>query len=251
MRRGNRAVVVTGASGGIGSATCERLRKDGYWTIGVDQVAATGGHVDAHAVRDLDAVGRSDAVATIAAAEIRSLAGGRAIHGIVHAAALQLVGPIELLPVEDFSRAMTVNVAAPYALTRALVADLRASRGAVVLVTSIHSRLTKPGFTSYATSKAAMSGLARCLSLDLAPEIRVNEVSPAATDTAMLRDGFGPEWGGPLSERLGQLHPLRRIAQPAEVAATIAFLLSQDASFITGTVIEVGGGMHARLHDVS
>lgn len=246
-----RAVVVTGASGGIGSATCERLRREGYWTIGIDRVATPVGCVDAHAIRDLDHLGRSDDAAAIAADEVRSLAGGRAIHGIVHAAALQLVGSIESLPVENFLRAMSVNVLAPYALTRALVTDLRASKGAVVLVTSIHSRLTKPGFTSYATSKAALSGLARCMSLDLAPEVRVNEVSPAATDTAMLRDGFGSEWGGPLSERLGRMHPLGRIAQPAEIAATIAFLLSEDASFITGTVIEVGGGIHARLHDVS
>jgi NAD(P)-dependent dehydrogenase (short-subunit alcohol dehydrogenase family) len=250
MSNTHRAVVVTGASGGIGSAICERLRQDGYWTIGVDRVVPSVGYADAHLTSDLDVVGRSDQVATALASEIRILAGGMPIHGIVHAAALQLVGSTEVLPVEDLLRTMAVNVLAPYALTRALVADLRASGGAVVLVTSIHSRLTKPGFTAYATSKAAMSGLARCLSLDLAPDIRVNEVSPAATDTAMLRDGFGPEWNERTSRRLGEMHPLGRIAHPGEVAATVAFLLSRDASFITGTVIEVGGGIHARLHDI-
>ncbi len=244
-----RAVIVTGAAGGIGAASCARLRREGYWVVGTDQVQAAGGECDAYASIDLEAVGESDAAATDAASTLRRLADRRPIHGLVHSAALQLVGKIEFLSVSDLTRTLAVNVVAPFALTRELATDLRAAQGSVVLVTSIHSRLTKPGFALYATSKSAMSGLMRSLALELAPVVRVNAVSPAATDTAMLRDGFGANWGEAARRKLDEVHPLHRIARPDEVADTIAYLLSSQASFVTATELEVGGGIHACLHD--
>lgn len=249
MNAGNQAVIVTGAAGGIGCATCDRLGQDGYWVVGTDRHTAAVEHCDAFAEIDLEFVGRSDAAASAAAGQLRQLAGARPLRGLVHAAALQLVGGITSLPVEEMARTLVVNVMAPYALTRALAPDLQSARGTVVLVTSIHSKLTKPGFALYATSKAAVSGLVRSLALDLAPNVRVNAVSPAATDTAMLRNGFGAGWDDATERKLAGVHPLLRIAQPAEIADAIAFLLSPQATFITGTELEVGGGIHVCLHD--
>jgi NAD(P)-dependent dehydrogenase (short-subunit alcohol dehydrogenase family) len=194
-------------------------------------------------------VGQSDAAAADAASTLRRLVDRRPVHGLVHSAALQLTGTVEQLSVSDFNRTLAVNVVAPYALTRELATDLRESCGSVVLVTSIHSRLTKSGFALYATSKAALSGLMRSLALELAPVVRVNAVSPAATDTAMLRAGFGTSWGETARQKLDAVHPLMRIARPEEVADAIAYLLSSRASFITATELEVGGGIHACLHD--
>jgi NAD(P)-dependent dehydrogenase (short-subunit alcohol dehydrogenase family) len=251
MSERDHTVIVTGAAGGIGAATCDRLRRDGYWVVGTDRFPPAAGHCDAVAVIELEEVGRSDAAACEAVQQLRVLGGERPVLGLVHAAALQCVGAFEALPVEEFARTLAVNVGAPYALTRAMASELRASRGAVVLVTSVHSRLSKPGFSLYATSKAALSGLTRALALELAPEVRVNAVSPAATDTPMLRAGFGTKWGAELHAELGSMHPAGRIAWPDEVASTIAWLLSPEASFVTASEIEVGGGIHSRLHDLS
>ena len=250
MSRKARAVIVTGAAGGIGSAICARLRRDGFWLVGVDQRDKPVDSCEELVGFDLDQLGRSDAAASAAADELRRVTGDRAVHGLVHAAAVQAVGDLASLNVEEFWRTMSVNLMAPYALTRAMAPDLRASRGAVVFITSIHARLTKPGFTLYATSKAALTGLTRSLALELAPDVRVNAVSPAATDTGMLRAGFGSRWSDEVREQLGQAHPLGRIATPDEVAAVVGFLLSPDASFMTSSIVDVGGGIHTRLHDI-
>jgi len=250
MNSQDRSVIVTGAAGGIGSAICVRLHRDGYWLVGIDRDPPVVGSCDAFVALDLENLGWSDAAAADVAGQLRQHVGGRALHGVVHAAALQLVGDVESRGVEDLGRTLAVNVMAPYALTRSLVPDLRAAKGAVVFVTSIHARLTKPGFALYATSKAALSGLTRSLALDLAPEVRVNAVSPAAIDTAMLRDGFGEGWNDATARKLASVHPLLRIGQPAEVADAVAFMLSPQAAFITGSELEVGGGIHVCLHDL-
>lgn len=246
-----RAAVVTGAAGGIGAATCSRLRAAGFWVVGTDRLPPGEGDCDAFVHLDLENVGQSDEAAARAAEQLRRSTGERPIHALVHAAAVQKVGTVNALTVEDFASTLRVNVLAPYALTRALAPELRAAQGAVVLITSIHARLSKRGFALYSTSKAAMSGLMRALALDLAPDVRVNAVSPAATDTPMLREGFGDAWNQATERRLAAVHPAQRIAQPAEIAAAVAFLLSPQASAITAAELEVGGGIHACLHDPS
>jgi len=245
----SRAVIVTGAAGGIGAAICTRLKRDGLFVIGTDCVPSTG-NCDHFLQADL--LDLADSPKTLAAvvSEFHEAIRGTPLHGLVHSAAVQIVGDIDELDVSAFRRTLAINVMAPYALTRALVVDLRNARGSVVHVTSVHSKLTKKGFALYATSKAALSGLTRSLALDLAPEIRVNEVSPAATDTSMLRSGFGSAWGEGVIERLSSAHPLGRIANPAEVASAVGYLLSADAQFVSGASLEVGGGVHCRLHDV-
>ena len=114
-------------------------------------------------------------------------------------------------------------------------------------VSSIHAFETKPHFVAYATSKGALLTLTRALAVELAPCVRVNAVIPSATDTGMLRAGFEGNPEG-LAE-LGRYHPMGRIARPEEIAAVIAFLGSEAASFMTGSAISVDGGIGARLHD--
>ena len=116
----------------------------------------------------------------------------------------------------------------------------------MVNVASIHANLTKPGFVAYATSKAALVGLTRSMAVDLGRRVRVNAVLPAATATPMLTAGLG---GAAELEALGAMHPLGRIARPEEIAAAVVYLASEAASFVTGTVLAVDGGVGARLHD--
>ena len=122
------------------------------------------------------------------------------------------------------------------------------TRGGVVNIGSIHARTTKPGFVSYATSKAALIGLTQALAVDLGSKgVRVNVVQPAATQTDMLMRGLD---GHPEAyDRLAAYHPLERIADPGEIADAVMFLVSANASFITGAVLSVDGGIGVRLHD--
>jgi NAD(P)-dependent dehydrogenase (short-subunit alcohol dehydrogenase family) len=128
-----------------------------------------------------------------------------------------------------------------------MLPDLEKARGSVVNISSVHATLTKPGFSAYATSKAALLGMTRALAVDLGPRVRVNCVTPAATDTPMLRAGFE---GNPAElSALAAMHPSGRIATPEEIARVVLFLASDAASAITGAALAADGGIGGRLHD--
>jgi 3-oxoacyl-[acyl-carrier protein] reductase len=145
---------------------------------------------------------------------------------------------------EEFERVMRVNVTSVFLGVQAAVDALRASGNASVVVTaSVMGIRTRPGFSAYAASKAAVIHLANTLALELAPDrIRVNCVAPVATDTPMLKTFIGDQ-----DEEAGRAKfigsvPLGRLATPEDVARAVVFLASSEASFITGTVLPVDGG---------
>ena len=149
--------------------------------------------------------------------------------------------------VSDWDETLETNLIAPFLLIQSLLPDLERARGSVVNIASVHATATKPGFVCYATSKAALVGMTRVLAVDLGPRVRINCISPAATATPMLMAGFADKPAQFLE--LGQMHPMERIAEPAEVAQTAIFLASEQASFITGACLSVDGGIAGRLHD--
>ena len=136
---------------------------------------------------------------------------------------------------------------APFLLIQGLLPELKKAKGSVVNIASVHSISTKPGFVCYATSKTALVGLTKAMAVDLGPDVRINAICPGATATAMLLSGF--EGKGQEFKQLSKMHPLERIAQPTEIADVALFLLSQQASFITGASLSVDGGIGVRLHD--
>ena len=166
---------------------------------------------------------------------------------LVNNAAHQVVTSIGDATPQHWQDTLNTNLLAPFWLTKGLLSALRETRGCVVNISSVHARLTKPGFSLYATSKAALVSLTRSMALELAPHVRVNAILPAATDTPMLAAGFADNPG--LAQDLAAHHPLQRIARSEEIAQAVVFLGTPASSFVTGSALSVDGGIAGLLHD--
>ena len=239
-----RAAIVTGAAGGIGTALVAAFEAAGWDVVGTDLVPAPRA---AHVVGDLArCADPADAEGRALVAALRAQVGDR-LGAIVHNAAWQVVRDSAALTHDDWQRTLQVNLMAPFWLTMAFREDLERNGGSMLAISSIHEKLTKPGFVAYATSKAALSGLVRAMAVDLGGRIRCNAICPAAIATPMLRAGFE---GRPEAYReLEAHHPSGRIGQPDEIARLAAFVCSDAVPFMNGACLDVSGGISARLHD--
>lgn len=242
-----RNALVTGAAGGIGRAICAVLRGKGYRVIALDRETPLSVDADERIAFDLTKL--RDKVSATSSAEIAALDDlvGASLSLLVNNAAVQKLAPLASVTTQDWDASFDTNVLVPLLLTQRYLAALRSAKGSVVNVGSIHGTLTKPGFSVYCASKGALHALTRALAVELAPDVRVNAVVPAATDTPMLRAGFASNQSG--LDQLASHHPMKRIATAEEVAEVVAFLGSEAASFVTGGSIVVDGGIGSLLHD--
>lgn len=241
-----KSALITGAAGGVGQALCHKFHAAGYLVIALDEVAVSGFDsilLDLARFVD-DPEYRHERLVALHA----QLPSG-ALDVLVNNAATQIVAPLEVLLPQEICRTMNVNVMAPFFLIKELLEPLRKTSGCVVNIASIHACQTKPGFSAYATSKAALLGMTRALAVELGGSIRVNCISPAAINTPMLRAGFADNQDG--YAKLESYHPVGRIGDPGEVAGMALFLASDAAKFINGADIPMDGGIAARLHDPS
>lgn len=248
MRNMKKAVVITGAYGGIGQSLCKYFNEAGWKVIGIDVRCPKDGKIpycDQSFDLDLnvfctDAAYRSK-WENILKQEIQH------VSGLINNAAVQLLDHFEAVSLADWNETLQVNLTAPLLLSQTFFKRLEAAKGSIVNISSIHERLTKPTFISYATSKSALIGLTQAMAVDLSGRIRVNCISPAAVETPMLKEGFK---GNPQGyEALNKYHPVGRIGNPAEVAELAYFLIAGEAKFITGSNFQIDGGISKRLHD--
>lgn len=243
-----KACIITGATGGIGSVMCREFSKAGWTVIGTSADERTEGlicdeYLQANA---LDIVRESEFRKQFCS-KLRSYLKGETLCCIINNAATQILGSIPDLTVDMLQESLDVNVVAPFAFVSMFLDELRASKGTVINIGSVHAQATKAGFSAYSTSKSALHGLTRSLSLDLGPDVRVNTLAPAATATPMLMAGFAGNTTA--FKKLSSVHPLRRIAQPEEVAKAALFLAGDASSFMTGSTVFVDGGVLSRLYD--
>jgi NAD(P)-dependent dehydrogenase (short-subunit alcohol dehydrogenase family) len=239
------AALVTGACGGIGRALCEVFTEAGYLVVGIDRYAPEAyPHTIIHC--DIRHLAQSDQTAEALKKDVLNITAGR-LDVLINNAAVQIIKPCNELTRSDWAATLETNLLAPFWLTTLFLPELRGSKGSVINIGSIHARLTKRQFVAYATSKGALETMTKAMALDLAPEVRVNAIAPAATDTPMLRAGFQNNPDGIAA--LEHYHPLERIASPKEISKVALFLASSKSEFITGSTIDVDGGIGGCLSD--
>ena len=181
--------------------------------------------------------------------QVCSAEGGSDLTAIIHNAALQRTGTFEELSTADWDDTIAVNLMAPVAINKAFIENIKKQKGSIIHIGSIHRQLTKPGFTAYATSKAAIAGLTQAMAVELGGSVRVNAIEPAAIATPMLKAGFADN---PIVEaELSACHPTGNIGRPEDVARAVLFLLEPANRFLNGCVLALSGGIHNRLHDPS
>lgn len=243
-----RACLITGAAGGIGSVLCAHYRAAGWRVIATSRSADPGAlSCDAYIQADMAELVQVPDTATQFAGQVRAALGGTQLHSLINNAALQVLGHTDEVTIDALRKSFDVNAIAPFALVQMFLPELRAAKGTVVNIGTVHAQSTKSAFVAYATSKTAMHGLTRALAVDLGPDIRVNTLAPAATATPMLMAGFD---GKPEAfAALADAHPLGRIAKPEEIAKAALFLSGPDSSFMTGATVYADGGVLSRLHD--
>jgi 3-oxoacyl-[acyl-carrier protein] reductase len=236
--------VVTGGARGIGAATARRLASEGARVVvaDFDEAAAreTAADIDGVPVR-CDVTSRDDVEAAVAAA----VDAGGTVDVLVTCAGIIRDNLLHKLTDEDWSAVIDTHLKGTFLAVQAAQRHMVAARSGKIVLISSTSALGNRGQTNYATAKAGLQGMTKTLAIELGPfNVNVNCVAPGFIATAMTQqtaDRIGvpfDEFANAVAEQV----PLRRIGQPDDVAGTIAFLCSEDSSYVSGQVIYVAGG---------
>jgi NAD(P)-dependent dehydrogenase (short-subunit alcohol dehydrogenase family) len=232
-----RSVIVTGAAQGIGAAIARRLAREG-WTVACadlegDALTALATDIEGIAVA-CDVGNESDVERLIAVTRARC---GR-ISAVVSNAGISRFAPLEETTLDTWNRVLATNLTATFLLAKAAAGDLKQARGSIVTIASTRAHMSEPDTLAYSATKGGLLALTHALAMTLAPEVRVNCISPGWIDTGK---------SGPLKPSDHAQHPVGRVGRPEDIAAAVSYLLSDDAGFMTGAELILDGGMTRKM----
>ncbi|MBO6604550.1 MAG: SDR family oxidoreductase [Roseicyclus sp.] len=244
------AVLITGAASGIGLAVACRILNDGGHAVLLDTRPVDPDMLPPGS--ETRAILVEGSVTDPAACEHAVRAGIAAfggLSGVSHNAGIQRYGTAADTDPELWNEVLSVNLTGAFNIARAALPQVLDARGAIVFMGSVQSLASQRNVAAYTASKHGLLGLVRSMAMDFAERgVRVNMVAPGAVQTPML------DWAVSLADApdqvrdvLNGMHPLGRVARAEEVAAVVSFLLSDDASFITGETVRVDGGLLTQI----
>ena len=239
----NKTVIVTGASSGIGAATARRFGREGANVVLIsrseDKLKAVASDIDSAKVVVAD-LSTKDGVQK-AATEARQAFG--TVDVLVNNAGTAIAGSIEDVDENGFETVMETDVTGVWRLTKALWPDLKATRGNVVMTSSVSGTGGDWNMHAYNTAKGAITNMTRALALDARDSgVRVNAVNPSYTKSELTT---GIQENKELEAKFMERIPLGRPAEPEDIGDVIAFLASDDARFVNGVNLPVDGGLSA------
>ncbi|WP_196892167.1 SDR family NAD(P)-dependent oxidoreductase [Aureivirga marina] len=241
-----KSAIITGGGTGMGAATAKRLVKDG-WSVTIfgrrksklEEVLEDISKPEQTLAIQGDVTNRDD-VQKLINTHLEKF--GR-LDGLINNAAVVVGGPIGDVTIEDWKKVMEINVDGVFNTINMSIEHLKKVGGSIVNVSSVSGIRGDWAFSPYCASKGAVTNFTHALALELGPQgVRINAVAPSLTDTDMA--SFVTE-SEEMMAKVRNRMPLGRAAKPEEIAAPIAFLLSDDASFITGAILPVDGGVMA------
>jgi NAD(P)-dependent dehydrogenase (short-subunit alcohol dehydrogenase family) len=238
-------VVVTGAASGIGRASALHFAECGAIVVAADIDADGLASIASEKIHGVRADLTKSAECRRVAEKAASL--GR-VTGLFNCAGLELHGTVVTMSEDDWDRVIAVNLTAIFLLSKHIVPLIEAAGGGAILnMSSVQAHATQADVVAYAATKGAAISMTRAMAIDHGPKnIRVNAICPGTIETPLSRSAaqmYNPEHPEAKIAEWGSKHALGRIGQPIEVARLAAFLLSSDASFISGSFHMVDGGM--------
>ena len=250
-RLDNEHILVTGGGRGIGSAIVEKCVMEGANVSFIDLEGKEARSLLNKLNKDNKLLFVEGNVCSVEDLKLWCDASQKkfgSITGLVNNAGRNSYADPVTMTEQQWADVFDVDLKAAWLTAREVLPDMIANKkGSIVNIASVHANMTYPGMFPYAAAKSGLVGLTRSMALEVgAHQVRVNALSPGYTDTFLVKEFF--ERNDPsLREKVLDVHPMHRMAKPSEIANCVAFLLSTEASFVTGANWIADGGLTSRF----